>query len=48
MDGQGSSVRSASAPVHAEEEQIWVCRQEGVLFYPFFPKGDVNSALRIL
>ena len=47
MDGQGSSVRSASAPVHAEEEQIWVFFLKGYLA-PFFPKGDVNNALRIL
>lgn len=47
VDGQGSSVRSASAPVHAEEEQIWVFFLKGYLA-PFFPKGDVNNALRIL
>ena len=37
MDGQGSSVRSASAPVHAEEEQIWVFFLKGYLA-PFFSK----------
>ena len=47
VDGQGSSVRSASAPVRAEEEQMWVFFLKGYLA-PFFPKGDVNNALRIL